>query len=200
MHSPARRFACGLERARDVVVDRLAALGARALEVAPARVARARQHEEAGVRGLGRLEEGLEGVEAEPGVHGEAVGAERRVLRQIGGRVAGRRAPDVAALGVEHDEQTGGARRLHHLGQHLHAAPAERLEERALRLHRGDATRDALEVGAAEGAHRVRGVGRRGRHRAAPERPRNQRRIGIEPGAEGMAELAGAGDQPVGEG
>ena len=90
------------------------------------------------------------------------------------------------------------ARLAEQLREQLHASPAERLEEGALRLHRRHATGHPRQEGAAEVGHRLDRLGRVGRRRrTAPECRREPRQVGIDARTERVAELAHARDQTV---
>ena len=175
--APASRFASGCERLGHVLVERALAPPASVLEVArrPG-CSCAVSTKSPRARRLGRAHERLEGVEAEVRIHGERVGAEGRVLREVRRGVALGGRADVAALRVEHDEHARGR-------APRRSAPRARVTPR-----QPSASKNALcgFTAATRPAHARRG--RRGRGRPPPAAVsgaagRHRRRAGTPPEA-----------------
>ena len=119
---------------RDMVGDPLVELrSAVVLEQAAVLVGSANQDVDAGVGLLARVDERLDGVRAEVGVHGDRV-ARMRAFEE-GSRIRRRRRVDVAALDVANDEQPGFARGSHDALPRERSLGAVELEESGLRLH-----------------------------------------------------------------
>ena len=166
------------------------------LEVLAAGVRGLHEHEDPGAPALGRLHEGLDGVEAEVGVYGEGVGGPWSGEPTVGVGFGGR--ADVAAFAIGEHEQVFRPRVGDHVGQRDHAVGAEGLEAGELRLDDRHQRRDHVDHVAAEAGEdpgeglRVgdRGRGQRRRERFPP-------RVEADAGRR-AAGLDGRGD-PVGE-
>ncbi len=118
---------------------------------------------------------------------------------EVRGGVRARGRADVAALGVEDDEQADRARVLAHLLERAHPVRAERLEERRLRLDGDDVRTDRVHDPLAEARHGAR-RSRSTEHGLAAELHRQQVEARVEPDDE-LAPLAlDRLGEPVGEG
>ena len=182
------------QRLGDPLVERLPAETA-ILKISRARVAGLDQDEDARTGFPGRVHEGLQCIEPQVGVRGDGIHRQHRLAAEIGLRVAPRSRADVTPLGIEENQQIPFPRSGDDPFEHLHAPPAEALEEGDLGLDDRDPPRQPIQHRQAEGLDGRGGLGSLGSHPAAAEERREAIEMGIQTGTEGVAEPArGHGD------
>lgn len=149
---------------------------------------------------FGDVQEGLQRIDSEVGVHGEGIGGEDGAIDigagKIGLRVCFGGGADVAALGVADDEQIFGASVADHLLQGFDTSGTEAFEESGLRFHDGHERSDDIDDFAAEAANRFRFGATVG---PKLQRLGEQFEAGIEADEGGGFLLANGGVQTVGE-